>query len=307
MAPSALSASIFVTGGSGFIGRRFLAELRARGFERVTCLSRTPPAGPAGLPGWSHREGDLASPASYADLLAQADIVVHLAAATGNASPADLTRINVDATGRLLGECERQGVNRILYISSIAAGYPDLSGYPYGRSKRQAEELVRAGRMDYTILRPTIVLGPGSPVWQRLRAMATLPLPVVLGNGRARVQPVDVQDVVRGMAMLVERSRFSGEILELGGPEELSFEQLIRRIRAAHGKSQTPLVKVPMAPLRLSLVAAGRLLGSRFPVGPGQLVPFTQDGVASPNDLALALRPGMPPLDTLLKSLVHAR
>lgn len=304
VAPSARSGAIFVTGGSGFIGRQFLAGLRAGGFQRVTCLTRRPlPPGETAVAGWKYLPGDLATPESYSSYLAQSDVVVHLAAATGNASPQDLRRINVDATQRLLHECERHGVSRMLYVSSIAAKYRDLEHYPYGRSKADAEAAVRHSRIDYTILRPTIVLGPGSPIWRRLLGMARLPLPVVLGNGKALVQPIDVVDVARGMILLVERSRFSGEILELGGPESVTFEELIRRIRQASHRSGAPVLHVPVGPIRAALAAAGRILGSKLPVSAGQLIPFTSDGVADPNDLATELRPTMTPLDALLGAL----
>lgn len=306
MVPSARSGSIFVTGGSGFIGRRFLAALRSAGFEKVTCLTRKAVPG-TDTPGWKFLPGDLSTPESYSSYLAQADVVVHLAAATGNAGAEELRRINVDATRRLLHECERHGVSRMLYVSSIAAKYPDLDQYPYGRSKMEAETVVRQSRVDYTILRPTIVLGPDSPIWQRLRSMATLPFPLVIGNGRTRIQPIDVADVARAMILLLERNRFSGEVLELGGPEVLTFEELIRRIRAASARPASPMVHLPAGALRGILSAAGKVLGSRLPVSPGQLVPFTSDGVADPNDLAAELRPTMTNLQTLLDALAGSR
>jgi nucleoside-diphosphate-sugar epimerase len=305
--PSARSGSIFVTGGSGFIGRRFLDALRTGGYERVTCLTRKPAAPADDSTGWKYLPGDLATPESYSSHLAQADLVIHLAAATGNASPDELRRINVDATRRLLHECERHGVSRMLYVSSIAAKYKDLEHYAYGRSKAEAETAVRQSRIDFTILRPTIVLGPGSPIWQRLHALATLPLPLVIGNGKTRVQPIDVADVARAMVKLVERSRFSGEILELGGPDIVTFDELIRAIRSATRRSAAPLIHLPAGPLRSLLGLASQVLGPRLPVSPGQLVPFTSDGVADPNDLATELRPAMTNLDTLLSALAGTR
>lgn len=308
VAPSGRSGSIFVTGGSGFIGRRFLAALKQGGFDRVTCLTRTPVVSTESeSAGWKFLPGDLSTPESYSSHLAQADLVVHLAAATGNASPEELRRINVDATRRLLHECERHGVSRMLYISSIAAKYRDLEHYAYGRSKAEAEAAVRESRVDYTILRPTIVLGQGSPIWQRLQAMATLPLPLVIGNGKARVQPIDVADVARAMVVLLQRSRFSGEILELGGPEVVTFDELIRRIRAACQRSGRPVVHLPAGAIRGALSVASRMFGSRLPVSAGQLVPFTSDGVADPSDLATELRPGMTTLDALLGALAGKR
>jgi nucleoside-diphosphate-sugar epimerase len=316
VATSARPGSIFVTGGSGFIGRRFLSALQQDGFERVTCLSRNPgalaaylrsgsPSGSTPTPAsqWKYLAGDLASPEAWSSHLSQVDAVVHLAAATGNATTEELKRVNVDATRRLLHECERHGVSRMLYVSSIAAKYRELDGYAYGRSKLQAEAAVRESRIDYTILRPTIVLGPDSPIWRKLRSLATLPLPVVLGDGKTRVQPIGVDDVARGMALLLARSRFSGEILELGGTDVVTFEELIRRIRTLSHKSAAPVLHLPVIPISATLRLLGGIFGSHLPVSAGQLVPFTNDGVADPSDLAVELRPRMIPLDELLDRL----
>jgi NADH dehydrogenase len=254
-------------------------------------------------PGWNRLTGDLSNPDSYSGALAGCEAVVHLGAAMGGASDQELQRINVDATRDLLAACEKAGVGRMLYVSSIAADYPDLSQYPYGRSKLAAEGLVRGSRLDYTILRPTIVLGEGSPIGQKLRSLATLPLLVVIGNGSARVQPVHVDDVARGMIYLLDRSRFSGEILELGGPEVLTMLELLKRIRKAAGKPEGMTVRLPVRPMQLTLGALVRVAGRRVPVSPGQLVPFINDGVADPSDLAAALRPTMIPLDDPLRQL----
>lgn len=209
----------------------------------------------------------------------------------------------MEATRKLLEAGAQQGVSRILFVSSIAADYADLSRYPYGRSKAAAESVVRESRLDYTILRPTIVLGRESPIWQKLRAMATLPVLPVFGDGSARVQPVDVNDVARGIVYLLDQGRFSGEVLELGGPEVLTMLELLRRIRKACGKSAGLTIRIPAGPMQSLLGALGTITGGRLPVSAGQLVPFINDGVADSSDLATALKPAMIPLDDLLGQL----
>lgn len=308
------SRSIFITGGTGFIGRQVLAVLRHEGWAHVTCLTRRPAPGDSPQtdrdpPGWRYVTGDLADPAAWSASLRDVDIVVHLAAATGNASDADLERINVEATATLLEACEREGVRHFLYISSIVAKYRDLDGYAYGKSKVQAEAAVRRSGLDYTILRPTIVLGQGSPIWRRLRSLATAPLILVFGSGKTRVQPIDVEDVARAIALILRRSRFAGEVIELGGPEVLTFESLMRRIRLACRGSgaRTPVVHLPVGPMRQLLRIAGSALGSRVPVSPGQLIPFLNDGVADPSDLAAELRPQMTSLGDMVKRLASVR
>jgi NADH dehydrogenase len=303
--------SIFVTGGTGFIGRHLVRALSSGGWSRVTWLTRSASTdlSSASHPAWSCITGDLATPSSYQSALQDVDTVVHLAAATGSANDAELRRTNVEATAALVRACEEQGVRRILFVSSIAAKYPRLEDYAYGRTKVEAESVIRQSNLDYTILRPTIVLGPGSPIWKRLRTLATAPMIMVFGSGKIRVQPIDVRDVARGITLILARSRFAGEVIELGGPEVLTFESMLRRIRLATRGSgdRTPVVHLPVAPVRRALGMLGKVLGDRVPVSPGQLTPFLNDGVADPSDLANDLRPGMTSLRDLFVSLASER
>ena len=306
--PAPRPRSLFITGASGFIGRQVIDALGLFEFEQVTCLSRRPDLLAAHLlarPGWRCIGGELADPTAYATAVSDADTVVHLAAATGNASPAELERVNVQGTSALLEECERRRVPRILFMSSIATKYPDVRHYPYGQSKLSAEALVRGSRMDFTILRPTIVLGPTSPIWAKLRQLATLPVIPVFGDGTSRVQPVAVEDVARGVTMILDRLRFAGETIELGGPETLSFTEFLLRIRSACGRGPGKVIHLPVSQVQAILGALGSVFGKLLPVSAGQLVPFVNDGTAGPSDLLDHLRPDMLPLDALLQRLAR--
>jgi uncharacterized protein YbjT (DUF2867 family) len=107
------------------------------------------------------------------------------------------------------------------------------------------------------------------------------------------------------MALIISLGRYSSEVLELGGPEILTFADLLRRIRKASGRGAAPLLRVPVVPLRGALRLGERLLGSRLPVSAGQLTPFLEDGVADPNDLATEFRTAQQPLDQLLTRLAN--
>ena len=94
------------------------------------------------------------------------------------------------------------GVRRFIHVSTIAVAFKNRTHYPYARSKELAEEAVRQSGMNYVIIRPTIVLGLASPVWQALVRAATSLLPVIPGSGRALIQPVWVDDVVDALTGL---------------------------------------------------------------------------------------------------------
>ncbi len=225
--------------------------------------------------------GDLLNPTDLDRAFRGVDRVIHLAAATGKASDADMQRGNVDGTGALIDACTRNGVSRLVHVSTIAVTYPDLSDYPYGRSKRSAEALVLASGLDWTIARPTIVLGPGSPALGPFRTLAAGPALLVPGGGEVAVQPIDVRDVAASLVTLLDADEAKGKIVELGGPERLSMRDLLNRIRERAGKTPGRGVHVPLAMLGAVARVATALLGTRAPLTPGQLTAFRFDSVAA--------------------------
>lgn len=274
--------TVFVTGGGGFVGRRLLSALSAAG-ATVRALDRSGriDVSRAG-PGVTIIRGDLLQPETYQDALARCGVAVHLAASTGAATEQEHSAVNARGTEMLVEECRRAGVSRLLFVSTIAAGFPDLRRYHYARAKRQAEDAVRAGGLRFTIVRPAIILGPGAPLRAALDKLARLPVIVMPGNGRARVQPVHVDDVVRAIQGVLDGDRFDNETFDLGGPEILSIEDLIQRLRVARTGRMGPVVHVPL-PLLTGPLAAAEALGlvRLLPMTTGQLSSFRWDGVVS--------------------------
>ena len=185
---------IVVTGASGFVGSRVVERLATPGTEVVAIArSEVPPGLPANVR-WVR--ADLLEPTGYGAALSGADAVIHLAAVTGKAWPRQYERNNVEATKVVLGACERAGVRRFVYASSIAVKFGDRRFYPYAASKVAAEEAVRASSLETTIIRPTMIFGAGSPVEAGLAKLARLPIVPIFGDGRTRVAPIHVEDVV---------------------------------------------------------------------------------------------------------------
>jgi nucleoside-diphosphate-sugar epimerase len=177
--------AIVVTGAGGFVGGKLVARLRAAG-EAVVGIGRG--AEPAGWPeGVIWVKADLLDPAGYEAALSGAKCVVHLAAITGKARRAEYMRGNVEATRALLGACARAGVQRFVFVSSIATTFAQRQSYHYADSKIAAERLVRAAPIAWVIVRPTMILGPGSPIEESLGKLAGLPVSPVFGAaGRCR-------------------------------------------------------------------------------------------------------------------------
>ena len=282
--------SLFVTGGTGFVGRHLLARIPVGRYARVVALSRTdqPPA--AGLT-WVR--GDLSDTDRYASFLDPDTEIAHLAAATGGGGASVHQVVNAEGTKALLATAERARAGGLLFVSSIAARFADDAHYPYAASKRAAEALVRAGKVPFVIVRPTIVLGPGSPILSRLRSLAGGPVIAAIGGGTARLQPVEVGNLADALWHLLNQRGFDGTTLEFGGPEVLTMAELLVRVRAAMGKPPARIMAVPYAPIRVALIALDTLLLGRSPVRAGQLSSFVQDGLAEPNPLWERMRPGL--------------
>jgi len=282
---------LLLTGGGGFVGRALTARLAAAGAPDVRLLARTEATLDAKrLPiGWPVIHGDLAVIDRWADALTGVDTVVHLAALTGKASRAAHRAVNLEATERLLEAAKRAGVARFLFVSSIAAGYPDRSHYHYANAKAAAEAAVTAARgIETVVVRPTMIFGPGSPVLANLARLARLPLPVTFGRDRA-VQPIHVDDLVDFLVALLERERWGNRIIEAGGPDVVTMDRLQDRLREVAGLPSRPRVRIPIKPVRALLALLEPIALGALPFSAGQLTAFANDtrAVAPPSDLEL--------------------
>ena len=264
---------IFVTGAGGFLGRHLLPELRTLG-RPVVAL-----------------DGNLLDPDSYRSALGSCDVVVHLAARTGAASAAEHERVNARGTEVLLDACRSEGVPKILFVSSIATTFPPDIGYHYADAKRRAEGAVIRSGLKFTIVRPTVIAGPGSPNLKSLEKLALLPFIVVPGNGRSRVQPIDVSAAAEAIAALVRQDAFGNDVVELGGPKVLTMEEHLQEIRIARTGRSGRVIHVPLRFFSFPLRVAEALgLAGVLPVTAGQLSSFRFDGVTTEH--RNAARPG---------------
>jgi nucleoside-diphosphate-sugar epimerase len=274
--------SLFITGATGFIGRHFLQALDPKHYRHVVCLGRALGA-PAALPGIRFLRGDLRDQDSYLEELATCDTVVHLAAATGRASRQEFREINAEGTRSLVHQSQRLGVRDFLFISTIAVKYPDKRHYPYAETKELGEKALRESSLRYAVIRPTIVMGREAPIWRSLSGLARRRLIVMPGNGRARIQPVHVDDLVAGLiALLQAADLFARGTFEVGGPDVVTFEDFLRRIHRIRSGGEARVLHLPLGPLVTTLSLLEGPLGGALPVTAGQFSAFGNDSTADP-------------------------
>jgi nucleoside-diphosphate-sugar epimerase len=291
-AAAPVRSSLLLTGASGFVGQRVLRLLTQSSHPEVRLLLRDPsPFGTPGAlpPGWRTVRGTLERPEDWAAQLDGVDTVVHLAAATGKVRRKAQFDVTLEGTRRLLQLARDAGARRFLFVSSIAVCYRDRPHYHYAEAKAAAEAEVSRAGLDGLIVRPTLVLGPGSPLLASLRRLALLPIPLLFGKGTQPVQPIHVDDLAALLLAALQLSHWGGQVIPAGGPERLSVADLMQRIRAAARRDQRRFLHLPLGPTRALLAALEPLLFPVLPFTAGQLAFFANPTVAEPNSLPAQL------------------
>jgi len=276
----AVSASLFVTGASGYLGSCFLRRINASSFDRIYCLVRNR------VPAirWPNLEivrGDLSNPATYQDALRRCETVVHMAALTGKSRKQDYFRANTEGTASLVQAAVGAAVRNFFYTSSIAVKFLDQRRYYYAMSKSKAEDVVRRSGFHYRILRPTMIFGKGAPVLEGLTRLAAASVIPVFGSGRTLVQPVFVDDVASLVASTIEKGLFDDGVTEIGGPDVIAIEGLLLKIRALLKRPAPRIIHVPVSPLAALLGALEPMALSLLPFTAGQLASFTNPSTAA--------------------------
>lgn len=233
--------NIVIVGGSGFVGRNLLPVLTARGHQ-CTVLSRDPERCRELrlVPGVRLER---ANPYDDADLVAAiqgADAVINLVGILNERGRRGrgFHRAHVTLTERILQACKESGVGRLLQISALNAGVDDPKASHYLKTKGEAEEMIKASGIDYTIVRPSIIFGAGDDFFNRFAGLLKL-LPVLpLACPDARMQPVWVGDLALAVTRMLESREAIGKVYPLVGPRQYSLIELVRFTADAIGKKR---------------------------------------------------------------------
>jgi len=242
---------VFLTGGTGFVGREVLKALLAEGHS-VRCLVR--PGSEGRLPievGVGTRFGDVCEPETLQGALAGCDAVIHLVGIIREFPGRALTfdRLHRQATFNMLAAAKAQGVKRFIQMS--ANGARQQADSPYHRTKWLAEEGVRASGLDWTIFRPSMIFGPEDEFVNLLAGFVkAAPVVPVVGNGRYELQPVSVEDVARGFALALKKEEAVGQSYCCSGPDTFSYDAILDEIGKALGKKRVRKLHQPAFLLR---------------------------------------------------------
>jgi nucleoside-diphosphate-sugar epimerase len=264
-----------ITGGTGFVGSHLIDAALAAGHE-VTALTRRDQP-PRERVCWV--AGDLADRAALHALVTDADALIHVAGVINAPDAAGFEQGNVAGTLATLAAATAGGVRRFVDVSSLAAREPKLS--LYGASKAKAEALVESSGLDWSIVRPPAVYGPGDKETLELFKMAKLG--VVLMPPSGRVSLIHVDDLARLLLALVQRGAPKRVVIEPddGKPDGWTHKQFADALGRAVGR-KTVSLSAPRLMIRIAAQLDRLVRRGRAKLTPDRAAYFTHpDWVAS--------------------------
>jgi NADH dehydrogenase len=236
---------VAVTGANGFVGRHVVARLLL-GRHDVRALISERPGAERELPGAGAgaevRRADVRRAETLRGAFEGIEAVVHTVAIPTERKQ-KFAEVNVAGVAHVLDEARRAGVRRIVHMSALGADA--ASPYPYLRSKGRGQALVTGSGLPHVVLRPSLLFGEGDDFFPRLRFSLLFPIVPVPGDGKARFQPVHVDDVALAIVAALERAEISG-VHEIGGPEPVTYDDMLEETMRGTGKRR-PRLHVPVA------------------------------------------------------------
>lgn len=294
---------IFITGGSGFVGRALCRELIERG-HHLRCLVRS--GSEKRLISSSQLKpvpGEILSPEHLTPLIRDCDAVIHLVGIIREFPSRKITfeRLHHQATAAVVTATRNAGVKRYLHMS--ANGTCKDAQSTYHRTKWLAEERVRCNDLDWTIFRPSLIYGAEDQFINMLVSLIQkLPLVPVIGDGEYRMQPVSVEQIACGFAASLEQSGSIGKIYHCGGKDCLSYNQLLDLVGCVLGKKQLRKIHQPLTLMRPVVALLQHL--SIFPITSDQLQMLLDGNCCDPSEWAEDLNL---PLHTLSSGLDYLK
>jgi len=263
---------VHVTGGSGFLGGFVVRGLVDAGHE-VSALTRSDAAAArVEALGAEPIEGDLDSMSSLRTAFAasEASVLVNIASLGFGHAPT------------IIDAAETAGLRRAVFVSTTAI-FTKLNA-PSKAVRTTAEQNVRDSGLDWTIIRPTMIYGTPDDrnMWRLLRLLRRSPVIPMPGGGRNLQQPVHVADLATAIVAAVEADAAIGQAYDVGGPDALTFRDIVDQAGGAIGRRPLPL-PIPDRPI-VRLLRAVERRGRPLPLKAEQIERLMEDKVFDISD-----------------------
>lgn len=235
---------MLVLGADGLIGRAVCDALQAAGHRPVRGTRHRQGSGGAGV---GHVEVDFAHDTHQADWLPRLrgiDAVVNAVGIFTEHGAQTFRRIHTQTPRALFAACRAAGITRAVQISALGADEHATSRFH--RSKRAGDAALQAMVPTGTVLQPSLVFGPTGASSRMLMLLSWLPLAVLPGSGRQRIQPIHVDDVAALVVRLLEDDAGPASLAAVG-PQPLSLARYLSVLRHALGGGRLRVLGIPTA------------------------------------------------------------
>ncbi|NPU11794.1 complex I NDUFA9 subunit family protein [Bradyrhizobium sp. 83002] len=265
---SNLDTLVTVFGGSGFVGRNVVRALAKRDYRIRVAVRRPELAGhlqPLGRVGQIHTvQTNLRYPDSVAAALRDSHVAINLVGILTESGAQTFDAVQAEGAATVAKAAAAAGA-RMVHVSAIGADAESASAY--ARAKAAGEAAVLAAVPEAVIMRPSVVFGPEDQFTNRFAGLARIaPFLPLVGGGETRMQPVYVGDVATAVAEAVDGKAQPGAAYELGGPEVLSFREILKIILDITDRDR-PLLPLPFGLAKLQATFL------QFAPGPLKLTP----------------------------------
>lgn len=257
---------ILITGATGFIGKRLTQRLIKDGFSVRCMVRRTPSTFPDGA---EIVQGDLFEQATLDNALAGIGIAYYLVHSMSGGR-AGFERRDREAARNFVAAADRAKVRRVIYLGGLGETGDDLSEHL--KSRLEVADILKTGTFTTTFLRAAVIIGAGGASFEMLRSLVErLPIMITPRWVSTRCQPIAVNDVISYLAACPADERTSGRTFDIGGPEVLTYREMMERLARIEGKNLF-ILPVPVLTPKLSSYWVGLIT----PVSPSVSMPLIE-------------------------------
>ena len=240
---------ILVTGATGFIGAALITGLLRNGHQVLACVHRISakrlPSNVEVMAVDFMRDTD---ERTWLPRLAGIDAVINAVGILRETRGASFAELHHLAPQALFRACEIAGVKRVIQISALGADEQAVSHYH--RSKKAADDALRACNLDWTIVQPSVVFGSGGASTRLFLRLASMPLIPLVGDGEQRMQPLHIDDLTAFVIQLLERGCAIKQTIAAVGPTPVTMHEMLSTYRTALNLGQARAVKTPLTLMR---------------------------------------------------------
>ncbi|HAV64169.1 MAG TPA: hypothetical protein DCY13_17610 [Verrucomicrobiales bacterium] len=264
---------VFLTGGTGFVGREVLWRLHEEGHS-IRMLARSAKDEQVRQMAYRHSAelipGDLLDRGALVEGMQGCGAVIHLVGIINESGKSSFQRIHVEGTEHVLGAAQEAGVGRFVHMSAL--GTREGARSRYHQTKWQGEVAVRSSGLRWTIFRPSVIYGRGDGFVNLLAQLCKWsPVIPLFGGGNNRLQPVSVEDVARCFVSALSAEAVENQVIDLCGFEVFTLREIYRVILRTTRRWR-PMVAIPMPLARIQAAAMESLFGLA-----GRPSPLTRD------------------------------